>query len=280
MEVLISSLELPPSVLFLTETWLNDDDYSASFRLSGFCSVVSKTRGSIGGVMLQCRENVKNGDILDCDISESFLVKLETHGNVCGVDNLEPPRNNKPQFVDDLDNFLEEYATKNHPVIVCGDMKLDVFKSNNLTERYLDVVNSNEFELGYSDATHFSNGNASFLDHYLVKCNFHHSCQTFSSHCFSDRYPIVLTVNVESDGSHDLNGFTRDTAFPRDELQVQSFAADLESKLDKLELDNDVNSMFDEFQSLFLEILTKYAPVITLKSGGNKSKSIHGYQVQ
>ena len=210
MEVLVSSLESPHSVLCLTETWLNDDDYSASFRLSGVCSVVSKTRGSIGGVMLQCMENVKNGDILDCDISESLLVKLETHGNICGVNSLEPPRNNKPQFVDDLDNFLEEYSTKNHPVIVCGDMKFDVFKNNNLTERYLDVVNSNGFELGYSDATQFSNGNESFLDHYLVKCNFHHSCQTFSSHCFSDHYPIVLTVNVESDGSHDSNGFTRD----------------------------------------------------------------------
>ena len=50
-----------------------------------------------------------------------------------------------------------DYSTKNHLVIVCGDMNIDIFKSNNLTERYMDVVNSNGFELGNSDATHFSN---------------------------------------------------------------------------------------------------------------------------
>ena len=32
--------------------------------------------------MLQCRENVKIVDILECDKGESLLVKLETHGNV------------------------------------------------------------------------------------------------------------------------------------------------------------------------------------------------------
>ena len=85
-------------------------------------------------------------------------------------------------------------------------------------------------------------------------------------------YPIVLTVHVESDTSHDLNGFTRDTAFLRNKLQVQSLAADLELKFDKLEFDNDVNNMFDEFQNLFLEVLTKYAPLFPLRTGGNRSK--------
>ena len=119
------------------------------------------------------------------------------------------------------------------------------------------VINSNGFELGIFDATHPSNGNESFLDQYLVKCDFHHSCQTLSTHCFSDHYPIVLTVHVESDRSRDLYGFTRATAFLPDELQVQCFAADLELKLDKMEIDNDVYSMFDEFQNSFLEVLAK-----------------------
>ena len=76
---------------------------------------------------------------------------------------------------------------------------------------------------------------------------------------------------VETDQSHDLNGFTRDKAFLQYELKIKS-SAHLELKLDTLEFDNDLNCMFNEFQNFFLEVLTKYALLIPLKTGENKSK--------
>ena len=61
---------------------------------------------------------------------------------------------------------------------------------------------------------------------------------------------------VETDQSHDLNGFTRDKAFLQYELKIKS-SAHLELKLDTLEFDNDLNCMFNEFQNFFLDVLTK-----------------------
>ena len=83
------------------------------------------------------------------------------------------------------DKFLESIQTP--PGTICGDIKINILKSNNLTERYLFVLSSNGFDLGKSDGKHFSNGNESLLDHYLVKRDFHHSCLTCTSHCFSDQ---------------------------------------------------------------------------------------------
>ena len=61
LESQLGYLESPPDILCLTETWLKDNMTPYCFKLSGYKTLVSKTRPFRGGgVMIQCREAVKS----------------------------------------------------------------------------------------------------------------------------------------------------------------------------------------------------------------------------
>ena len=61
--------------------------------------------------MLRCKENAKKiVDISEFDFSKSILVQLKTQGKDLRLNSIQPSRNNKPQFVNNLDELLEEYV--------------------------------------------------------------------------------------------------------------------------------------------------------------------------
>ena len=60
LEALVYSLESPPSILCLSETWLTENDDSKCYLIDGynkFATCNRKSRGS--GVMIQIREDFK-----------------------------------------------------------------------------------------------------------------------------------------------------------------------------------------------------------------------------
>ena len=60
LEALVYSLESPPSVLCLSETWLTENDDSKCYLIDGYDKFVTcnrKSRG--GGVIIQIREDFK-----------------------------------------------------------------------------------------------------------------------------------------------------------------------------------------------------------------------------
>ena len=53
---LILSLESPPDIICLTETWLTDNDKNESWLISGYNQCCTKSRKTLGGgVMIQIR---------------------------------------------------------------------------------------------------------------------------------------------------------------------------------------------------------------------------------
>ena len=58
-----------------------------------------------------------------------------------------PPRNNKLEFIEKLDEVLESLQYLNCEVIVCGDINIDIEKHNSATAKYIDAIESNGFSL-------------------------------------------------------------------------------------------------------------------------------------
>ena len=82
LESQLGYLESPPDILCLTETWLKDNMTPYCFKLSGYKTLVSKTRPYRGGgVMIQCREAVKLVAEEQCNLDESLLIKVEANKN-------------------------------------------------------------------------------------------------------------------------------------------------------------------------------------------------------
>ena len=82
LEALLSSLESPINILFLTETWLNENDNINMYKIKGFQTVISNSRNTRGGgTMIQLDEKVNLIDRFECRLPESVAILAEIGGN-------------------------------------------------------------------------------------------------------------------------------------------------------------------------------------------------------
>ncbi len=195
LEALLSNLESPPSIVCLTETWLNNDDDEQGFRVSGYKSVISKPRGSRGGgVMVQCTQEIEVLEELPCELNESLLLQIRVKMNIFLLLVIyNPPRSDKMEFIENLNCFLETFSPQKR-VIVCGDINIDVLKNNVASLYYQDTIASNGFEFLIKRATRVGSTNDSCLDHVFVRNVYTEEAIVLENQSFSDHFPVQLTV--------------------------------------------------------------------------------------
>ena len=75
-------------------------------------------------------------------------VVLNILGKACNLTVIyyKPP-NNKIEFIERLDSFLESISTDTVPHNLCGGINIHVSKKNLVSEKYANVVESNGFKL-------------------------------------------------------------------------------------------------------------------------------------
>ena len=78
LEALIHSLESPPNVICLTETWLTDNDDIDSLLVPGYNNYAIKNRNTHGGgVMIQIQDSMSLIQTHTTDMEETLLVSLQ-----------------------------------------------------------------------------------------------------------------------------------------------------------------------------------------------------------
>ena len=142
LEALVYSLESPPSILCLSETWLTENDDSKCYLIDGYIKFVTCSRKSRGGgVMIQIREDFKLLKQTTTSIDECTLVSIEKSNYQFKIAVLyNPPRINKLIFIDQLDKFLEDNSSPSIPFVICGDFNIDISKVNQLSNNYLNLT--------------------------------------------------------------------------------------------------------------------------------------------
>ena len=117
LETLVHSLEFPPNVLCLTETWLTENDDIDSLLVPGYNNYAIKNRNTHGGgVMIQIQDSISLLETHSTDMDETLLVSLQYKKyrfKLATVYN--PPRTNKMKFVEKLDKFLNDLSFVNVP---------------------------------------------------------------------------------------------------------------------------------------------------------------------
>ena len=78
LEALIHSLEFPPNVICLTETWLTDNDDIDSLMVPGYNNYAIKNRSTHGGgVMIQIQDSMSLIETHPTELEETLLVSLQ-----------------------------------------------------------------------------------------------------------------------------------------------------------------------------------------------------------
>ena len=96
MEAFIHSLESPPAILCLTETWLNENDDYDAMLISGYSQYViknRKTRG--GGVMIQLQNGYNIINQMNSDFDEALFVDVINNGNLIKISSYIQSTKNK-----------------------------------------------------------------------------------------------------------------------------------------------------------------------------------------
>ena len=119
LETLVHSIESPPDIICLTETWLSDNDDIDSLLVPGYNNYVVKDRNTHGGgVMIQIYDSISLLETLPTDMEETLLVSLQYKKfkfKLATVYN--PPRTNKLKFVEKLHKFLNDLTSLNCPTV-------------------------------------------------------------------------------------------------------------------------------------------------------------------
>ena len=76
LEAVIYSLESPPSIICLTETWLTEDDNPKCFLVKGYNQVIAKSRKAKGGgLMIQLKQNLNFIQEFKVDLDEALHIQ-------------------------------------------------------------------------------------------------------------------------------------------------------------------------------------------------------------
>ena len=134
MEALVHSLESPPNVLCLTETWLTENDDIDSLLVPGYNNYAIKNRNTHGGgVMIQIQDSISLLETHSTDMDETLLVSLQYKKyrfKLATVYN--PPRTNKIKFVEKLDKFLSDLTSIICLTVITGDFNIATHVKNQL----------------------------------------------------------------------------------------------------------------------------------------------------
>ncbi len=213
LEALVYSLESPPSIVCLTETWLNEDHDPYCFLLKGYTQLSSKVRDSRGGgVMIQVYGSLSFVKEILSNLPESICVHLKSSFyNFLVMACYNAPRTNKLQFLDNLDSCFETLPD-NIGIVFCGDLNVNTLDDNLITRKYLNSIDSNGFEFLLNQPTRATDESSTCIDHYITRNIMITRLYVMEAENFTDHYPIYLEFCHGSNGQACEKVF-RDTSF-------------------------------------------------------------------
>ena len=257
LQALISFFESPPSVICLTESWLTVNDDPNLFKVTNYNNCLSKSRsGRGGGIMIQINDEVTLIEELNCKLNETRLVHLKFGElRIAQLVVYNPPRNNKQNFIFELDKTLEHINESYDRIIVCGDFSNNVLDKNLMTSSYLSTIQSNGFQLCCREPTHISRNTSTCLDHFFVKNLRIQKTFVMEDHNYCEHFPIVLEIEKISRSCSSEIGF-RDTSFLNSLSRMYFFLDNLSKSLATIRYQETetINCAFDRFKITFKEV--------------------------
>ena len=174
-----------------------------------------------------------------------------------------PPRIDKMAFLSILDKELESLTNYKYPIIITGDVNIDILKSNKLTKNYLCTLVGNGFHLMDNAPTRVSADTSSRIDHFFVKDIDEVNVKTLDD-CFTNHFPLFLDFsilgNVErSEKEH------RDLCFlkcPQNSIDFENkLIAELNKCYQCLVSSGEANLSYNMFLYAFTEVFDELVPL-------------------
>ena len=263
VEALLSCLEFPPPrILGFSEAWLKNSDNNVLYLLSGYNGVLSSGRINRkgGGSLIQVGHGAIIVRELNTSLTETTVALVQIDTQLLLVMNVyEPPRIDNLTFLSILDKELELLIEYKYPIIITGDMNIDILKSNKLTKDYLCTLAGNGFHLTNNAPMPVSVDTSSCIDHFIVKSIDEGNVETVDD-CFTDHFPLLLDFSILGNVGR-IEREYRDRSFlkcPQNSIDFENKpVAELNKCYQCVESSQDPNLADNRFHYAFTEVFDK-----------------------
>ena len=268
LDSIIQHSERLPEVIALTETKIRiSDNIQDAFNMNHYDFVHRDTPTHFGGVGFYINDDVeyevRNDLALNCQDCEDLWIEIKNKSRkniILGVI-YRHPRHSFSIFQEKLCSTLEKISLENKNIYTCGDYNINFLRINQsqAIKNYYNAIMSYSCRLLIDKPTRITSGSATILDH--IYTNDYESSITpgILVTDVSDHLPTFVKISSINNDCDDEEYYQK-----RDfsHFNAEKFRKNLETELGKIDLNRyDPNAATEIFNSKFLEIIEKHAPM-------------------
>ena len=198
----------------------------------------------------------------ELDVYESFehcIVDINaTSPNFKLILVYRPPSKSVQMFISDLNELLESHSLSGPPLLISGDMNINLLNDSAETSKYRDVLDSFSLVQHVRDSTHIKGG---LLDHVISK---EESALRISnvdvSDLISDHHMVSCHISVRL-----LKQHVRTVSFRKiSDINVDDFKMDIKgTNIYKNHLTMELNDLVNGYDHELKQLLDLHAPLVT-----------------
>ena len=291
---LIDKLEKRPEVICFSETRLKDEktDYQLNFvDLPSYKLVYDNSSTSAGGVAIYVKTDVFEYKVrsdfrLKVEDCESVFIDLDVSSKKVGS---RPPSRNRfvvgcvyrhprttsteiTAFIDEMFKVLDDLVHKNIPLIILGDINIDVSNENDDdVQRYINMLSSIGCENLIDINTRFAKNSRSTLDHILTNVDKDSVVSGVLNYPITDHLPIFAIVKNQFGPIFDKTEKKEDIFWRSiDDKKKEDFLSILEPKLENIDLTEHPENILVALTNATKEAMDFCFPTKTLSKRAKK----------
>ena len=276
-EVLFQALNTHQNFTFdlisFTESWL-DEELEKLINIAGYTPVTKhktpKKEG--GGIAVYIKQNIKFKLRNDLNFPANNInlydgIFLEVLGSKCNtlifVMYRTPSQNSIPQLTADLSGILERVKHENKTVILTGDLNIDLLKHNqhNQTNKFLDMLISNNLTPRVTMPTRVTNSSATLIDHMFSNIDSDKALAGTLKTNITDHYCNFILVNFKTE----TQSYPKYTTYRKqDKKSMENFnTALLDTDWSNVLNLTDPNDAYDKFLNTYSDLMNIHLPIVT-----------------
>lgn len=272
IETLILNLSSKPSVICLSETWLNDENY-IFYNIEGY-KLFSKSRpnkrgGGVGIYVSNGFDCTIKADQTNCldNICETILLDISYRSCKYTIISLyRPPSGDLNEFNSALSLFLDSnMRTFKGNTVIAGDFNIDLLKTEQHSDSngFFDTMLLHGFVPTITRPSRITESSFTLIDNIFVNC-FSDSYssgliyENFSDHLptFTNIFPQIASWNVDSYQKQSYRSYKKENFNTfENELRSQDWSVNEEDS-------NDPNVLYDAFLTKFKSVFEFSFPVL------------------
>ena len=262
---LIYTLDSKADVLACTETRLNNDT-TVNISLPGYKFYHTNSPTAAGGTGVYVSYNLKSiprHDIkFNIDLAESCWIEIDPglkskkHIISCVY---RHPKSNIKNFTEYFEEFLGYINQRKYDVYILGDFNIDFFKyaSHQPTEKYLDMLYSNDMIPVITKPTRITNHTKTLIDHIYTNTSISQILSGIALSDISDHLPVFCVINTPIKRNRNIKYFRDYKNFNR-----ESYLNDLRQIVWNATIDGSELGLYNEnVINTIGEITNRHAPV-------------------